>query len=608
MSASGRFMRRHSSGDILREYWKHTRPSKWLLVAIAVGIFLDGVLQAGLVGYLKVVIDALVADPAAFVREDLVSYMLLGLGAAVVFFPCAYVAHIACAVLSCRLGASFRIALYRHLQKLSMSFYSERRGGEITARLTGDIDNGVGSMVGTVTHSVWSFAVLVTALMSMLVISWKLTVVFAVLNVFYLATARVCLPYMRTLSRTVRDQTGELTASATEDIAAVTVVKAFAREELFFDRFQTLQDRLYNTQVRLSLLNSAYSDILQVLGKFVAPVGILGTGAYLVDREGLTIGALMAFWTYWGMVQGPLNCLYGVMASFSNSMASMDRVMDFFERAPSPKDKAGAQELRATHGRIEFRDVHFAYPSAKPHPVLRGVSFAIEPNTSLGIVGPSGAGKSTLVQLALRFYDPDRGGITYDGVDLRDVTQTSLRRNTGVVLQESFLLSGTIGDNLRLGNEAATEAQMWEALEQAGAAAFVRGFAKGLDTEVGERGSTLSGGQRQRLCIARVFLRNPRFVIFDEATSALDTATEALIQESMKRLLAGRTSIIIAHRLSTIVACDNILMLADGARIGLAPHGELLRTCPAYADLVAKQALGRPVHAGAEAAPVGRDA
>lgn len=577
--------------QLLREYWRHAHGSRWLLAVVLVGMALDGFLQAAVVNYLKVLIDRLVKDPSGFVSDSLPQMAVLGLAAGILFFPVAYAGHVACSVLASRLVTSFRMHLYRHLQRLSMSFFHEHRSGEIAARLTGDVDNGVHSLVGTMTMCTWAATVVLVSLTSMLFLSWKLTIVFVLLNAVYYTAWNLFRQRINRMARQVRDQAGEVNASATENVASVVVMKSFAREELFFDRFSDAQGRLYKVQVQAARTNHAFTDILQVIAKFLAPVAILGLGALLVERDGLSIGALVAFWSYWVLVQPPLGSLYGAAPAIANSMASMDRIQDFLERDPAPADRPGAKLFRPHEGRIEFRGVSFAYPSRPDTPVFRSLSFTIPPHSSLGIVGPSGAGKSTLVQLALRFYDPAQGAILFDGLDLRDMTQHSLRRNSGVVLQESLLLSGTIRDNLLLGDEKATDTLLWAALEQAGATDFVRAHAEGLDAPVGERGVTLSGGQRQRLCIARVFVRNPPLVIFDEATSALDTATEALIHESMQRLLKGRTSILIAHRLSTIVACDRILMLKEGRILGLAPHAELLVTCPAYAELVAKQHL-----------------
>lgn len=574
---------------LLGHFWRHTRGSRHLLLIIIGGMLIDGLLQAGVVNYIKILIDRLMADPAVFVQQTLPRMAIIGLLAALVFFPVAYGGHLACSVLSSRLVTTFRMALYRHLQCLSIGFFNRKQSGEIASRLTQDVDNGVHSMVGFVTSGAWAMGILGTALVSMFFLSWKLALIFIALNAAYFSLWIKLRERVDSYARQVRDHTGKVTAYATEDMAVIMVMKTFAREDRFYNRFNDAQENLYKAQVHAARVNFVFTDTLQVIGKFLAPVLILGTGAMLVDRDGMTIGSLVAFWSYWGLVQGPLGILYGAGPGLASCLASMDRIMDFFEEKPLPSDRPKAIRFHPKKGQVDFEQVTFTYPGGNHKPVFSNLTFSLPASTSMGVVGPSGAGKSTLVQLALRFYDPQGGRIRIDGADLRDMTQASLRRATGVVLQESLLLSGTIRDNLLLGDELATDAKLWDALEQAGAADFVRDTGAGLDAIVGERGVTLSGGQRQRLSIARVFLKNPPLVIFDEATSALDGTTEAFIQESMKRLLKGRTSIIIAHRLSTIIDCDNILMLKDGNVLGPAPHAQLLATCPDYAELFASQ-------------------
>ncbi|HAS82186.1 MAG TPA: hypothetical protein DCS43_05800 [Verrucomicrobia bacterium] len=578
---------------LLGQFWKHAAGSRHLLLLIISAMLADGLMQAGVVNYLKILIDRLMADPSAFVRQTLPPMAVTGLVAGLLFFPVAYVGHLAFSVLGSRLATTFRMALYRHLQCLSVGFFNRKQSGEIASRLTQDVDNGVQIMVGFITGAAWATGVLLTALVSMIALSWKLTLIFIGLNVVYFTIWNRFRHRIGKTAREVRDQAGEVTACATEDIAAVMVMKTFAREDRFYNRFGTAQDRLYKAQVQAARITHVFGDVLQVIGKFIAPVIILGTGALLVDRDGLSIGSLVAFWSYWGLVQGPLGTLYGAAPGLASCMASMNRITDFFEEMPRPADAPGAIRFHPSEGKLNFQEVEFTYPGDNNRPIFNNLTFEVPARSSLGVVGPSGAGKSTLVQLVLRFYDPQKGCIRMDGMDLREMTQESLRKATGVVLQESLMLSGTLRDNLLLGDERATDAQLWTALEQAGAYDFVRATPEGLDTRVGERGVTLSGGQRQRLCIARVFVKNPPIVIFDEATSALDGTTEALIQDSMQRLLKGRTSMIIAHRLSTIIDCDNILMLKDGKVLGLAPHASLMKTCPEYAELVSKQHLHR---------------
>lgn len=591
---SGKSARKASRGFrwLFMQYWRSAYGSRHLFVVAIASLIVDGLMQAGLVNYLKILIDQLTADPAGFVRKTLPGLAVLGIAAGVVFFPIAYAGHVCGGILASRLVTSFRMRLYRHLQLLSLSFYQKTPAGEITSRLTQDVDNGVHTFVGALAmNGLWAVAMLVTALASMLVMSWKLTVVFVLLNCIYMLCWRAYRTRIHANAREVRDQAGEINAFATEDVSSVVVMKAFAREDRFFNRFEAAQERLYRAQVRATKANHAFTDILQVLGKFLAPVVILGSGSVLVANEGMSVGSLVAFWSYWTLAQVPLGIVFGAGPMLATCMASVGRIADFLEQDPTPKDKTGAVRFTPHEGKISFESVTFTYPSEGGRRVFDDFCLTIPAHSSLGVVGPSGAGKSTLVQLALRFYDPDLGSVRIDGMDLRDMTQGSLRRSTGVVLQDSLLLSGTIRDNIVLGFESATDEQVWHALEMADAADFVKSADGGLYAPIGEKGLSLSGGQRQRLCIARVFLKNPPIVIFDEATSALDSGTELQIHNSMQKLLRGRTSIIIAHRLSTVKSCDSILMLKDGHICGMAPHAELLKSCQEYAELVNRQTL-----------------
>ncbi len=539
----------HKLSTIFSEYWSYSKGYRYLIIPAALGMFVDAILQSMLVAYLKIVIDELVKDPTLFIQAKLLRYALFGLVMGLVFFPFAFFGHISYQMISFRQVVSFRMALYRHLQKLSLNFFHQLRVGEISSRVTGDIDNGVNGLMGYFITVLWCGTMLTTSLVNMIILSWQLTIVFVFLAALYTLVSKVFLPRIRVFSRAVRDQSGELNAQVTEDIAAVALVKAFAREERFFSRFQKSQNLLYGSQVRMTVMNSIYSDVLQVISLFLAPIIILGTASYMVRWTGITVGTVVAFWSYWMVMRGPLSSIFNSMTILYGAMASMDRVMEFFDKEPMPKDMPNARSVVISGGTVEFRNVTFAYKEPKTNPVLRDISFVIPGRSSMGIVGPSGAGKSTLLQLMIRFFDPDSGAILVDGHNLRELTQDSLRRNFGVVLQDSLLLAGTIRENLLLGRENATDAEIWKALEQAAAKDFVEALPEKLDAELGERGVNLSGGQRQRLSIARVLIRNPALVVLDEATSALDSASEAHVRQSIRTLLSGRTSIIIAHRL-----------------------------------------------------------
>lgn len=576
----------HGFKAILREYWKNTRGFRYLLFFLGAGMCLDAFLQSSIVALLRYVIDKLIESPSAFVHDILAKYWALALLGGLAFFPFAYAGHLANSFFSSKLAAKFRIDLYHHLQRLSMDFFQRHKIGEIATRLTSDIENGVKSMSGFFTNIIWSMAMVLVSVISMLLLSWRMFLVFLVLQAVAVVVSRLLLPKVKHLSRAVRKNTGELNAQVTEDVSSVSLVKSFASEGRFFSRFREKQQQVYQMEVNTAKVSMLHFDIVQVLFIFIAPLLILGVGSLMVERTLITVGTLTAFWAYWKIIQSPISIILNSMTTLYNSLASMDRVMEFFATEPLVKDAPGAKDFAVQQGQIEFRSVDFAYKTFETKAVFKGLTLAVPARSSLGIVGHSGAGKSTLVQLLLRFYDTDSGAILIDGHDIRDMKQERLRAQFGVVLQDTILLSGTIRQNMLLGNGSASDKEIYKALEMANALDFVNESKDGLNAILGERGINLSGGQRQRLAIARVFLKNPPIVVFDEATSSLDLFSERQIQESMRRLLQGRTSLIIAHRLSTIVSCDAIVFLANGGIAGMGKHADLVKSCPQYAELV----------------------
>ncbi|MFA5258247.1 MAG: ABC transporter ATP-binding protein, partial [Opitutales bacterium] len=390
----------------------------------------------------------------------------------------------------------------------------------------------------------------------------------------------------------LRDASGEVSAVITEYVGIFGLLKAYSREDFAESRVRDKSDRLLLHREKVTRWQNAFTDLMQMLTRFVAPLMILFIGAAWIAKGVLMAGDLAAFWGYWlqlsGVVQGLVFTFSGLMAS----VAAMDRLCAFFEEQPLVKDPEKPLSPANVQGGIELRDVHFRYPlsEAEEGPVLSGVNLTIRPGERLALVGPSGAGKSTLLTLILRFHDPDAGAVLLDGQDLRDFAQGDLHAQMGIVLQESLFFAGTIGDNLRLGRPDATTEQMWAALEAANAAGFVRDLPRQMDSVLGERGAKLSGGQKQRLAIARLFLKDPKIVMFDEPTSALDADSESKVKEAMKKLFKDRTSITVAHRLSTVMDAGRILVMDKGAIIAEGRHEELRANCPLYAEFCSKQA------------------
>ncbi|MCW5604691.1 MAG: ABC transporter ATP-binding protein [Burkholderiales bacterium] len=503
-------------------------------------------------------------------------------------FPVAALSHAWRGISMIRFSRDLQSTLYLHVQRLSADFFHRHKVGEIAARTSGDID-AIGNSAGAVGSVVYSVVILVQSLVMMCWLSMPLTGVFVVMMVLVTAISHCFLPKIRKRSRAHRDAAGEASAALTEYISIQDLIRSFSREDMAYDKVQSRITETRRRAERLTWTTSIFYDLLTVLMQIAGPVALLLTGAWLIAQGRLSVGDLTAFWGYWVLMGGGVMMVLSNITAVYSGMASADRVFDFLYERPMIEDAPQAVVLDRVAGEIVFDGVNFNYPTESDQTVLRDVSFRIAPGQRVAFVGPSGAGKSTILQLVLRIYDPLTGGIRVDGTDLRQIRQDSLRRNVGMVMQESVFFSGTIADNLRFARPDATEAQMIAALENASAWSFVRDMPGGLHAVIGERGAKLSGGQKQRLSISRVFLKDPPIVLFDEATSALDSISEKLVQEAMERLMSGRTTLIVAHRIATVRSADVIFILQDGRITASGPHSELIEKSPLYYELHAHQ-------------------
>ena len=425
-------------------------------------------------------------------------------------------------------------------------------------------------------------------------------------------------------------------STTTEAFGGMRVVRGFGRERAESGRFTGAQHYM----TRIEVATWWWSRVIEVAWAVLIPVAssaVLIYGGTRVVRGDLTIGDVMMFSTYLLMLLGPLETLTSTATSIQSNLAALDRVLDLLAEDPEFGGKRDGLPVSraASHGRIELRDVWFSYPKAakrttaetagtaaadapagangaavpappaEPEPVIRGVSLAIAPGETIALVGPSGSGKTTLCNLIARFYDPSRGSVFLDGVDLRDVDVTAYRSVLGIVEQDVFLFDGTIADNIAYARRDASDAEIEDAARAANADGFIQDLDKGYDTVVGERGVRLSGGQKQRIAIARALLADPLILILDEATSNLDSESEALIQRSLQTLVRGRTCFVIAHRLSTVRTADRIVVMEAGRVIEVGSHDQLLALGGRYADLLRLQVEG---HAALQPAPALRRA
>lgn len=479
-----------------------------------------------------------------------------------------------------------RQSVYAHLQRLDLGFFANRRTGELTSRLSSDVTVVRVALVNNIATLLSSVLTVVGSAVLVLTINWRLTGI--VVLIFPLATivARLYSRSLRPLATKAQDRLAEATAIAEEAISGVRVVKAFGREPYEVQRFNQASQGVFQASLKLSRIRATFGPLIGLMF-FFALVGVLWFGSQEVSAGRLRAGDLVAFLLYGAVIAGGISGLATIFAQFQEAIGATRRLFEILDTEPAVRDAPDARDIGAVRGQITFDHVSFAYEDDRE--VVSDVSFDIAPGEILALVGPSGAGKSTLFNLIPRFYDPTRGTVRLDGVDLRQLKIASLRSTIAIVPQDTMLFSGTVRENILYGDLNASEAEMIAAAKAANAHDFILALPRGYDTLVGERGVKLSGGQRQRIAIARAILKNPRILLLDEATSALDSESEGLVQEALGRLMQGRTTIIIAHRLSTVQVAHRIAVLDKGRLVELGTHEELMARHGLYYKLYSLQ-------------------
>ncbi|MDR9856001.1 ABC transporter ATP-binding protein [Paenibacillus sp. VCA1] len=564
---------------LIRRFMSYYRPHKRLFMVDFGCAVVAGLLELGFPVAVQWVVDKLLPDGAwgtiIAAGCGLLALYLISMG---LQFIVSYWGH----KLGINIESDMRQQAFNHVQKLSFKFFDNTKTGHLMSRMTNDLfdigemaHHGPEDMFIAVMTFVGAFAIMWT-------VNWQLALItFVIMPVIVWMIVYFNQKLNHASSEMFRN-IAELNAGVEDSVSGIRVVKSFGNEEYEIARF-----RESNAAFRLAKLRSYLAMSFSVSGMYMLTrlisLIVLVCGAWFAYQNKLTYGELVAFLLYVNIFLKPIDKINALMEIYPKGMAGFKRFCQLMDTDPDIKDQPDAVEVVQLRGNIEFRNVSFGYEDQRR--ILEGIDLNITAGETVALVGPSGAGKSTLCSLIPRFYEVDEGSITIDGIDIREMTQRSLRSQIGMVQQDVFLFSGTIRENILYGNLNASEAELMDAVQKAHLESLVASLPDGLDTVIGERGLKLSGGQRQRLAIARMFLKNPPILILDEATSALDTETEAIIQEALEVLAVNRTTLVIAHRLATIRNADRIIVVTEDGIAEQGRHEELLQIGGVYARL-----------------------
>lgn len=479
-----------------------------------------------------------------------------------------------------------RFDLFKHIQQLSFRFFDKRPAGSVLVRVTNDVNALQDLFTNGAVNLMIDCVQLSGIIVILLMLNFKLALAIIITVPLMFFVSHTLRSRIRRAWQEVRSRQSRINAHLNESIQGIRVTQAFVQENNNIDYFSDMNEGNRKSWNKAITLNMSFGPLIEVtaaVGTFI----LFWYGSKLVESNAITVGLLVAFANYIGNFWEPINRLGAMYQQVLVAMASSERIFEFMDEKPVVQEKKNAITLPPVQGRIRFDNIVFEYEEGRP--ALKGISLDVKEGQSIALVGHTGSGKSTIVNLLCRFYDPVRGRVLIDGHDLRDVRLDSLRSQVGIVMQDTFIFSGTIMDNIRFGRLEATDEEVMAAAKAVHAHDFIVKLQNGYHTEVEERGSMLSMGQRQLLSFARALLANPRILILDEATASIDTETEVKIQEALKTLLAGRNSFIIAHRLSTIRSADQIVVLDHGQIKEQGSHDELLNNQGVYHGLIEAQ-------------------
>lgn len=466
--------------------------------------------------------------------------------------------------------------MYSHLQRMSLNFYSAAKPGEITTRLTSDIEGIQDIFNTTIVNALSSLFIMISTAIVLVTMNWKLAIVgMVIIPTFIIPTRKVGRLKWQIATKS-QEKISDLNQiiQETTSISGAVLTKIFTKEKAEYEKFEHTNEEVAFLQIRESIVGRWFRMTITTFIS-IGPMLIYFYGGYLFIQGEISIGSIVAFVALLGRLYAPVSQLSNIHIDVTRSLALFKRIFDYFDQKEENEDKRDAIILDRIKGKVDFEKVFFSYNSKVK--VLEDISFSVAPGTMVALVGPSGAGKTTITNLIPRLYDVLDGSVKIDNQDIRDVTLESLRKQIGIVMQEPYLFNDTIEANLRYGKSDATEEELIKACKDAYIHEFIMTLPDNYSTVVGNRGIKLSGGEKQRVSIARVILKNPRIIILDEATSSLDSVSELYIQKAMGPLLKDRTSFVIAHRLSTVLASNQILVIENGTIVESGNHEELLQ-------------------------------
>ncbi|WP_018248157.1 ABC transporter ATP-binding protein [Orenia marismortui] len=570
--------------ELAKRVLKYLKPYKGRLTTAVISMLLNGFLTIFFFDRFQKLMDAIIVG--LYEGETTIKQLnLMIMGIFFIFFFRAIVQYgekYLTAYISQNAIRNLRDDLYEHLQRLSLDFYAENKTGEIMSRVTNDVGILQGAIVSGAIGVFSLFFQLTLGLGKLFYDNWRLTLLSLILFPLIGYTIDKFNKRIRKVSKRAQVKVADVSDILQETISGIRVVKSFGREDYEYKRFSKENYANFRANMKNSQLNATLTPITEFLAS-ISFIIILWYGGGEVMKAKMSPGELTGFFTLLLYITNPLKSLTRLSGTIQRALAAAERIFEIIDINPTIKDKEEAQDIDRVDGYIDFKDITFSYNEDEL--ALDNINLGVEPGQMVALVGASGAGKSTLVNMIPRFYDPNEGIITLDGIDIRDIKLDSLRQQIGIVPQETLLFGGTIKENILYGKLDASDEEIIQAAKTANAHDFILKFPDGYDSSIGERGAGLSGGQKQRIAIARAVLKNPQILILDEATSALDTESEALVQEALDRLMKNRTTFVIAHRLSTILDADKIVVMEKGKIVESGTHEELLTKDGVYKKL-----------------------